>query len=55
MHDIYTLQTILTRRMYGLKDVNNIMAVGYHGNDYLNLLEKLIVTKMPMLHKGKLI
>jgi hypothetical protein len=41
--------------MYGLKDVKNIMAVGYHGNDYLNWLEKLVVMEMPMLLKGKLI
>ena len=33
----------------------NIMKVGYHGNDCLNWLEKLVITKMPMLRKGKLI
>jgi hypothetical protein len=32
--------------MYGLKDVNNTMEVGYHGNDCLNWLEKLVVTEM---------
>jgi hypothetical protein len=41
--------------MYELKDVNNIMEEGYHDNDCLNWLEKLIVMDMPMLRKGKLI
>jgi hypothetical protein len=41
--------------MYGLKDVNNIMEVGYHDNDCLNWLENLVVMEMPMLRKGKLI
>ena len=48
MQYIYTLQTIFIGGKYGLKYVNNIMVVGYHGNNYLSWLEKLIVEESSM-------
>jgi hypothetical protein len=39
--------------MYGLTNVKNVMAVGYHGKNYLNWLEKLVLMEISMLRRGK--
>jgi hypothetical protein len=52
MNYIYTSQTILIGRRYGLNDVNNIVK-DYHGKVCLHWLKQHTAMDIPILHKGK--
>jgi hypothetical protein len=55
MQYIYSLQTILIGGRYGLKDVYNLIMVGYHGLVWLHWSKKLNIKEIPILYRGKLI